>query len=115
MNSASEQPTCIPDDQHTHTTFMIAGKDLAVQLAFELEGAVHTRNYRAEDAKDAVVVLGRLSSSNPGTVHPFRTEIGGHVDNEGRANLCSPIMSRDHAKLVFSGGMVRLFLCRTLP
>ncbi|KAG8906908.1 hypothetical protein FRB99_005791 [Tulasnella sp. 403] len=76
-----------------------------IELTIDHGGVTHHRVYRLSDSKDSVIVLGRLSSTDvqehdlsdgPGVA------IGGAVVSPGRASFISPVMSRQHARLVFS-------------
>lgn len=80
-----------------------------IQLTIQVNGASYCRTYRKSDAVNNVIVLGRLSSTAPDARIPSwgssdqQTEVGGLIVSPGRAAFVSPVMSRQHARLVFSG------------
>ncbi|KAG8935304.1 hypothetical protein FRC01_003055 [Tulasnella sp. 417] len=85
----------------------MATTDEVIQLTIQLNGASYSRTYRKSDAINNVIVLGRLSSTAP-DVRPWgssdqQSEVGGYIVSPGRAAFVSPVMSRQHARLVFSG------------
>lgn len=87
----------------------MATTDEGIQLTIQVNGASYTRTYRKSDTVNNVIVLGRLSSTAPDARVPSwgssdqQTELGGFIVSPGRAAFVSPVMSRQHARLVFSG------------
>ncbi|KAG8962972.1 hypothetical protein FRC00_008244 [Tulasnella sp. 408] len=87
----------------------MATTDEGIQLTIQVNGASYCRTYHKSDALNNVIVLGRLSSTAPDTRIPSwgssdqQNEVGGLIVSPGRAAFVSPVMSRQHARLVFSG------------
>lgn len=93
-----------------------------IQLTIQLNGSSYSRTYHKSDAVNNVIVLGRLSSTSPDVRFPawssldHQAEVGGFIVSPGRAAFVSPVMSRQHARLVFSGdNEASLYLIRPSP
>ncbi|KAG9019862.1 hypothetical protein FRB90_003453 [Tulasnella sp. 427] len=87
----------------------MATTETGIHLTIQLNGNTYSRTYHKSDAVNNMIVVGRLSSTAPDSRLPVWThsdqqaEIGGYIVSPGRAAFVSPVMSRQHARLVFSG------------
>ncbi|KAG8853050.1 hypothetical protein FRB96_008428 [Tulasnella sp. 330] len=71
-----------------------------LRLVIEQDGETYTRVYRRSDTKDGMIIVGRLSGlPNEGIVED--DPVGGTIVTQGVAAFVCPVMSRQHARLVF--------------
>ncbi|KAG9033135.1 hypothetical protein FRB95_000553 [Tulasnella sp. JGI-2019a] len=77
--------------------------DLAdgLRLVIEQDGETHTRVYRRSDTKDGMIIVGRSSGALPTEIIAEDDPVGGKLVEPGMAAFLCPVMSRQHARLVF--------------